>query len=205
MPERDVQIVPVSIYVGRAPSRDSGWFRVLFSENWVVVGRFRRLLALLLNGRDTVVQFSAPVSLRAALDESGEIQPERFARKIARVLRTHFRRIRAAVIGPDLSHRRTVVDAVLNAEPVRAAIAASASQGKDQPRQGLAQGAEADAGNRRRLLAPGGALGLVPAVATSGTSCTTASPCTTSTRRAPPRPATKWSTCPATAATPTTC
>ncbi|MCP1372510.1 glycerol-3-phosphate 1-O-acyltransferase PlsB [Dyella lutea] len=129
-PERDVQIVPVSIYVGRAPSRDSGWFRVLFSENWVVVGHFRRLLALLLNGRDTVVQFSDPVSLREALADAGEVAPERFARKIARVLRVHFRRIRAAVIGPDLSHRRTVVDAVLNAEPVRAAITATANKEK---------------------------------------------------------------------------
>ncbi|MCX7512650.1 glycerol-3-phosphate 1-O-acyltransferase PlsB [Frateuria sp. STR12] len=126
--ERDIQIVPVSIYVGRAPSRDTGWFRVLFSENWVMVGRFRRLLALLLNGRDTVVHFSAPVSLRQVLDEAGEAQPERFARKIARVLRTHFHRIRAAVIGPDLSHRRTVADAVLNAEPVRAAISATAAK-----------------------------------------------------------------------------
>jgi len=130
MPERDVQLVPVSIYVGRAPSRDTGWFRVLFSENWVMVGRFRRLLAMLLNGRDTVVHFSAPVSLRSALDEATDIAPERFTRKIARVLRTHFHRIRAAVIGPDLSHRRTVVDAVLNAEPVRAAIAASAAKEK---------------------------------------------------------------------------
>ncbi|KQZ79586.1 glycerol-3-phosphate O-acyltransferase [Rhodanobacter sp. Root561] len=129
-PELDVQIVPVSIYVGRAPSRDSGWFRVLFSENWVMVGRFRRLLALLLNGRDTVVHFSAPVSLRQMLDESGTIAPERFARKVARVLRTHFHRIRAAVIGPDLSHKRTVVDAVLNAEPVRAAIVAAAAKEK---------------------------------------------------------------------------
>ncbi len=130
LPDSDIQIMPVSIYVGRAPSRDSGWFRVLFSENWVMVGRFRRMLALLLNGRDTVVHFSTPVSLRQTLDESGGITPERFARKVARVLRTHFRRIRAAVIGPDLSHKRTVVDAVLNAEPVRAAIAATAAKEK---------------------------------------------------------------------------
>ena len=130
LPERDIQIVPVSIYVGRAPNRNSGWFSVLFSENWVMVGRFRRLLAVLLNGRDTVVHFSAPVSLRKVLAESGEISPERFTRKIARVLRTHFHRIRAAVIGPDLSHRRTVVDAVLNAEPVRAAIASNAAKEK---------------------------------------------------------------------------
>ena len=46
-PSTDVRLVPVSIFVGRAPDRDSGWFSVLFSENWVVVGRFRRLLALL--------------------------------------------------------------------------------------------------------------------------------------------------------------
>ncbi|KZC40420.1 glycerol-3-phosphate 1-O-acyltransferase, partial [Rhodanobacter sp. FW510-R12] len=130
MPGHDIQIMPVSIYVGRAPSRDSGWFRVLFSENWVMVGRFRRMLALLLNGRDTVVHFSTPVSLRQMLDEAGTIAPERFARKVARVMRAHFHRIRAAVIGPDLSHRRTVVDAVLNAEPVRAAIAASAAKEK---------------------------------------------------------------------------
>ncbi|WP_430391722.1 glycerol-3-phosphate 1-O-acyltransferase PlsB [Dyella sp. 20L07] len=127
-PERDIQVVPVSIYVGRAPTRESGWFSVLFSENWVVVGRFRRVLALLLNGRDTVVHFSTPVSLRTVITEAGDIRPERLTRKIARVLRTHFRRIRAAVIGPDLSHRRTVVDAVLNAEPVRAAIAAVAAK-----------------------------------------------------------------------------
>ena len=130
MPERDIQIVPVSIYVGRAPNRESGWFSVLFSENWVMVGRFRRLLAVLLNGRDTTVHFSAPVSLREVLAESGELPPPRFARKLARVLRNHFHRIRAAVIGPDLSHRRTVVDDVLRAKPVRAAIAATAAKEK---------------------------------------------------------------------------
>ncbi|HET7267270.1 MAG TPA: glycerol-3-phosphate 1-O-acyltransferase PlsB [Oleiagrimonas sp.] len=128
MPEADVQLVPVAIYVGRAPGRESGWFRVLFSEDWVVVGRFRRILALLLNGRDTVVHFSRPVSMREVLAESGEERTERTARKIARVLRTHFRRIRAAVIGPDLSHKRTVVDSVLNAAPVREAIDVAASK-----------------------------------------------------------------------------
>src|SRR5579883_846898 len=83
-PEVDVQLVPVSIFVGRAPDRESGWFRVLFAENWGVVGRFRRLLALLLNGRDTIVQFSTPVSLRQALAE--ERDAARSARKLARVL-----------------------------------------------------------------------------------------------------------------------
>jgi len=127
-PERDVQLMPVSIYVGRAPHRQSGWLRALLSENWVVVGRFRRLLALLINGRETIVHFSQPISLRAAIDEAAGQRPERLQRKLARVLRVHFRRVRSAIIGADLSHRRTMADAVLNAEPVRVAIAAVASK-----------------------------------------------------------------------------
>lgn len=127
-PEQDVQLVPVSIFVGRAPSRQSGWFSVLFSENWVVVGRFRRLLGLVLNGRDTHVQFSTPVSLRNVLAQEQEQPRDRTVRKISRVLRAHFRRIRAAVIGPDLSHRRTVVHAVVNAESVQEVVAAVAAK-----------------------------------------------------------------------------
>lgn len=120
-PQLDVQIVPVSIFIGRAPDRQSGWFGVLFAENWGVVGRFRRFLGILLNGRNTIVRFSAPLSLREVLQE--EPEPARTVRKVSRVLRTHFRRIRTAVIGPDLSHRRTLIDGVLAAEPVQQAIA----------------------------------------------------------------------------------
>ena len=119
--EHDVQLVPVSIFVGRAPNRQSGWFSVLFSENWALVGRFRRVLAILLNGRDTVVQFSPSVRVRDILSE--ELPHEHAVRKASRVLRAHFRRIRSTIIGPDLSTRRLLVDRVLDAEPVRKAIA----------------------------------------------------------------------------------
>ncbi|HET7561518.1 MAG TPA: glycerol-3-phosphate 1-O-acyltransferase PlsB [Rhodanobacteraceae bacterium] len=127
-PDSDVQLMPVAIYVGRAPNRKSGWFSVLFSENWAVVGHFRRLLALLLNGRDTIVRFSPPISLSALREESADGRIPRLQRKLARVLRVHFRRVRTAVIGPDLSHRRTVMDSVLDAESVRAAITATAAR-----------------------------------------------------------------------------
>ncbi|MCM2355794.1 MAG: glycerol-3-phosphate 1-O-acyltransferase, partial [Arenimonas sp.] len=119
-PDQDVQLVPVSIFVGRAPTRQSGWFSVLFSENWALVGRFRRLLAILLNGRDTLVQFSPGVRVWEILGE--ELPHERQVRKVSRVLRAHFRRTKTAVIGPDLSTRRLLVDRVLDAEPVRKAI-----------------------------------------------------------------------------------
>ena len=101
---------------------------MLFSENWVVVGRFQRLLALLLNGRSTVVRYSKPVLLSQVIADSQGLDSERTVRKLSRVLRVHFRRIRTAVIGPDLSHRRTVADSILNSTPVREAIAATASK-----------------------------------------------------------------------------
>jgi glycerol-3-phosphate O-acyltransferase len=130
-PELDVQLVPVSIFVGRSPDKASGWFSVLFSENWAIVGRFRRLLAILLNGRDTIVRFAAPVSIRESIAE--DLPPERTVRKLSRVLRTHFHRIREAVIGPDLSTRRLLVDQVLAAEPVREAIATQAKRDNIKP------------------------------------------------------------------------
>ena len=146
----------------RARPRQSGWFSVLFSENWALVGRFRRLLAILLNGRDTLVQFSPPVALRDILAE--DLPHERTVRKISRVLRAHFRRLRAAVIGPDLSTRRLLVDRVLDAEPVRKAITDQARRDKQR-----LPGAP---GRRRTPIAweiaadysqPGGALAELPA------------------------------------------
>jgi len=124
----DIRLVPVSIFVGRAPDRQSGWFRVLFAENWVVVGRFRRLLAILLNGRDTIVQFSAPISLSETLTEQGDVALERSVRKLSRVLRVHFRLTRTTIIGADLSHKRTVVDSVVDADAVRQSIEAVAAK-----------------------------------------------------------------------------
>ena len=130
-PALDVQLVPVSIFVGQAPDRASGWFSVLFSENWALVGRFRRLLAILLNGRNTLVRFATPVNLRASIDEG--LPPERTVRKLSRVLRTHFNRIREAMIGPDLSTRRLLIDKVLSAETVKDAIADQARRDKSTP------------------------------------------------------------------------
>lgn len=130
-PALDVLLVPVSIFVGRSPDKASGWFSVLFSENWALVGRFRRLLTILLNGRDTMVRFAAPVELRASVEEG--LTPERTVRKVSRVLRTHFNRIREAVIGPDLSTRRLLIDKVLTTPSVKDAIADQARRDNSTP------------------------------------------------------------------------
>ena len=118
--DRDVLLIPVSVLVGRAPDKETGLAKILFSESWEVGGRLRRLLSTLINGRNTFVRFSPPVSLKAAMQEG--LGVSRTLRKVSRILRVHFRRVRSAAIGPDLSHRRTVVDKILNSPSVRKAI-----------------------------------------------------------------------------------
>jgi hypothetical protein len=159
-PELDVQLIPVSILVGRAPDRQTGWFRVLFSENWVVVGRFRRLLSILLNGRGTIIQFAAPVSLRQFLSDNQDAPNA--LRKLSRVLRVHFNRVRAAVIGPDLSHQRTLINTV-SCRTGAQCDRHEREQGEHHARPGARARAEIRLGDSRRSVAHRRALGLVPA------------------------------------------
>ena len=116
----DVRVVPVSVFWGRAPNREQGVFRTLFSEGWAATGPLRKLFVILLQGRNLLVQVAAPIHLRKAVDE--DIGESRSVRKVGRVLRMHFRLQRAATIGPDLSHRRTMVNKLLKSRKVRRAI-----------------------------------------------------------------------------------
>lgn len=121
-PQLDVQLVPVSLFYGRAPARENSIFKIIFSDTWRVPGLLRKLLIIMIQGRQTVVHFDEPVSLRSVLNEG--LPKERAVRKLGRVFRTHFRRLREAVIGPDLSHRRTMVNALLRMPSVNVAIEA---------------------------------------------------------------------------------
>jgi len=124
----EARIVPVSVLIGRAPDKEQSIAKILFSENWELGGRIRRFVATLVNGRATFVQFGRPVSLAAIV--AGDEGEEKNLSRISRLLRVHFKRIRTAAIGPDRSHRRTLVDRVVRSESVRHAIAAKARRDK---------------------------------------------------------------------------
>ena len=109
-PEEDVRVIPVSLFWSRAPGRERSFLRLLISENWTATGRLKKLLSLVFNRHALLIQFGQSVSMRQLIDEG--LPPNRTTRKLARLLRTHFRRRRAAVIGPDLSHRRTLVGSI---------------------------------------------------------------------------------------------
>jgi glycerol-3-phosphate O-acyltransferase len=133
---RDILLVPTAVYWGRAPHKEGSWLRLLFAENWALTTRARKFFAVLINGRNVFVEFGEPISLRSLLDSAPAHDQ---ARRVTRVLRGVLRRQRAIRIGPDLSHRRTIVNRVLRARAVRAVVAAEAREKHGKARPGLLQ------------------------------------------------------------------
>ncbi len=119
-PEVDVDLLPVAIFWGRAPHKKASLWGLLFAEDWVLVGRFRKALSVLFNGRNTLVHFGEPVRLRDALQDG--MSEQRSVRWILRNLRSSLRAQRASTIGPDLSHRRTLVAQLLKTADVRSVL-----------------------------------------------------------------------------------
>jgi glycerol-3-phosphate O-acyltransferase len=136
-PDFDVDLVPVAVFWGRAPQKEVSWWRLWFAEDWVIVGRFRKLLNIIFNGRNTLVSFGEPVSLREIMQDA--ISAQRGVRRSLRTLRTLLRAQRASTIGPDLSHRRTMVAQIMKTQAVRQAARAEMQRRKLPRRAALLQ------------------------------------------------------------------
>ncbi|MCF6288263.1 MAG: glycerol-3-phosphate 1-O-acyltransferase PlsB [Proteobacteria bacterium] len=109
--QEQVQLVPVSVFLGMAPNKNTGIFKILFSEQWSIGGRLRKFFSILIHGKNTLLRFSQPIMLNQELDGSSSV--EGLTLKISKVLSTHFYRVKTSVVGPDLSHRRTVAKNIL--------------------------------------------------------------------------------------------
>ncbi|WP_298633259.1 glycerol-3-phosphate 1-O-acyltransferase PlsB [uncultured Umboniibacter sp.] len=116
-----IQFVPLSIFWGRAPKREQSFWRLLFSyNNYELGGGIRKFLATIAARKDLEIHVSKPLSLNALV--SNEQNNEISARKLHRVLRVHYRQVKTAVVGPDLSHRRTVVRDLVKSRAVQQVI-----------------------------------------------------------------------------------
>jgi len=124
-PVFDVQLVPVSIFWGREPDKETSLFKLLFSDA-PGAGALRKLFIIFFNGRNVLVSFGLPLAFRAYMDGpatgTGAADPQRAVRKLTRALHFHFLRSRTATLGPNLLRRSIVVRELLATEPVRQAI-----------------------------------------------------------------------------------
>lgn len=124
----DVKIIPVSVFWGRAPATsEKSLFKLLFFDD-EHAGILQKFFIVLAQGRNTLVRFGKPISLRAVVDEGAS--PSETAKKIRRVVRVHFRRQRTALTGPTLPSRSDVIASLVKTRTVRYAIVDEARKKK---------------------------------------------------------------------------
>lgn len=114
----DVDLIPVSVLWGRNPGKqERSLFKLLFSDD-EHAGMLQKIFIVFAQGRSTVVHFGTPIRLK---DQLGP-EVEQVARKIRRVLRVHYQRQRAAILGPKAYDPARVMRFVFDAPNVQQAI-----------------------------------------------------------------------------------
>lgn len=109
--ELDAQLIPVNLIWGRVPTQEKNNANVssLLAEQaaptWL-----RKFFIVLFLGRDNLVRYSQPLSLRDMSDNHGN--DEVTAHKLLRVARFHFHRQNIAAKGPRLIHRQQMFTAL---------------------------------------------------------------------------------------------
>ena len=152
-PEQEVQFVPVSVFWGRPVSKQERWLPVLFADSWDVAGRIRKFFTILIHGRDTFVKYSEVIVYQDASvlnlaenvsdDKSaGEIRAEyhqaveapatemtdRTIDQLQAMLSKRLTDERVATLGPNMSHRTTLVRDLILKPDVLAAIKARSQE-----------------------------------------------------------------------------
>ena len=119
-PQLDIQMVPVSIFWGRPVARQQRALTVLFAHSWAIAGRTRQFLRILVHGRNTLVQYSQAFSLRELIDAA--LGDDENIDVIQQSLSQRLLSVKTATLGPDTSHRSTLVRDLLMIPAVQDAI-----------------------------------------------------------------------------------
>ncbi len=115
----DVQVVPVSVFWGRDPGKETSFFKIIFSDS-PLAGSLRKFFIVLANGRNTFVHYGQPISVTEFAGE--DTQALTATHKLNRVLRVHFRRQRDAVLGPSVYRRNRLIDSLIATPSVQEAM-----------------------------------------------------------------------------------
>ena len=102
-----VTVIPTSFYWGKHPDKQKSLFKILFSQSWTATSPIKKLFKIIFHGRSLVIKFHKPLAIDELKDKGKNTKDN--ARLISRYLRALFRRSKQAKLGPDISHRRTLV------------------------------------------------------------------------------------------------
>jgi len=122
-PEYDIELVPVTVLWGRSPEYEGSWFKALFADAWATPSKLKQALNISLYSRENYIEFHKPISLKAAIEKS-KIEYPNFspAHSVVKELNTNFNKYKEAILGPDLSDRRNLINKLMKTETVQDAI-----------------------------------------------------------------------------------
>ena len=122
-PENDVLLVPVTVLWGRSPENEDSWYKALMADAWTKPTGIKQALNITLYGRENYIEFHQPVSLRGLIQKALEVSPNFSpAHYVVPELNTLFNQYKEAILGPDLSDRRNVINKLMMTDAVKEAI-----------------------------------------------------------------------------------
>ena len=129
---QEIILVPVCVFWGRSLSAKDSFIRALTSDQRQATAGFKRLLGLIFNRGDVHVCFGNPIPLEGLATHDRGTDYAR--RRAARLLRMRFKAMQFVTLGPDHSHRRTLLNQVVRAPRVRKTIQTiDAAQSRSKP------------------------------------------------------------------------
>lgn len=126
-PDQTIQFVPVSVFWGKPVVKQNRWLPVLFSESWESRSSFSKLLTIIFHGHFTSVKFSEAIffSKSAAFERSNpdvSTPDENAVDRLQESFTQRLGNVRTATIGPEISHRTTLLRDLITKPDVQAAI-----------------------------------------------------------------------------------
>ena len=129
-----LQIVPVSVYWGRPLAKQKHWLQVLFADTWAVGGKTRKFFTILMQGRNTRLLFSKPLSFETLAKECNFS-----AEDLHTELLNQLSRQREATFGPQINTRKVITDSVIHSPEVQNTIESANDAGQRATGKALAK------------------------------------------------------------------
>ncbi len=128
----DTKFLPVSFYWGMHPEKQKSIFKIIFSQSWGATNPIKKIFRLLFHGRSLLIKFNKPLLIEELNVREKDIDSN--AHLINRYIRALFRKDKKAAIGPDISHRRTLVRSLSKDKEVKKEISNQAQNESNKNR-----------------------------------------------------------------------
>lgn len=116
-PDHEILLQPITLLVGHMPASKPTKLMAIFNESWTKPTPFLSWLNLLIRGRSTLLRIDEPLHLRD-ISQPG-ISSLAILQRCIWLLSEHFQRTQQAILGPDLSSKRALINQVIMSHDIQ--------------------------------------------------------------------------------------